>query len=144
MKIDGSGKVGGNGEVTGKKQEKVTDGSFGSHLKEAMASKTDKAEAINAPFPIQQTQAVTATSTNPIEQKAVGQIESLLQDLDIYKNSLTNENIPKSRLREASDSLMKQNSELVSLMKMVDNPKLKEIISQTASVVLNENSRINA
>jgi len=143
MKIDVTSKVGGSGELPQKKTEKTGSTQFDSVLKEAMAEKGVKADA---PLATPRIPSVTATpkASNSINLLAVGQLESLLDDLTIYKNSLENQDVPVGRIKPMVDSLKERKNDLVSLLKVVDDPELKMLVSQAAALVVDENSRFHS
>lgn len=140
MKIEGTGKVGGSGEIPGKKRGKVSDASFESHLKDAFTGKKGKPASVPSFMPVSNVQH-TGEVGKAITSKAEKLLESMLGDLELYRNSLANTDIPKSRLQPMNDSLMEKKGNLVKLLKMVDDPELKELIAEAASLVVNENSR---
>ncbi len=141
MKIDGTGKIGPSGEIPEKKKgEKATGDSFASHLDNAMTGKPEKSSAVGPPMPVSSLRPVGKVGA-AFTTKAINQLESMLGDLDIYKNSLANIDIPEDQLKPLGDALMKKKDNLVSLLKMVDDPELKAMITDAVTIVLNENSR---
>jgi hypothetical protein len=144
MKIDGITPAGKGGE-TPKKSETVTGPSFGSFLQDAMETgKAEKARASAMPSPVMPSQLVNTAVANPITREAMSQLETILGDLEMYLNSLSNADVPEGRLGPLSDSLMQKKDVLVGIMKHIDDPKLKDLISQTASLILSENTRLHS
>ncbi len=142
MKIDGLTPAGKSGE-TPKKTETVTGPSFGSFLQNAIESgKAEKAQAPQMPVPVMPlSQMMNVKAGNPFVKEAVSQLESVLGDLEMYQNSLDNPDLPPGRLGPLADSLMAKKDLLVGMMPHLDDPKLKELITQTASLILSENTR---
>jgi len=143
MKVDGTSKVGGSGDLSPKKTDKPGTTSFDSVLKEVLTEKTAKTVAPIAPLPIQSVSTAPKVG-NSINLLAVGELESLVDDLTIYKGALENQDIPKGHIRPLADSLKEKKEELVSLLKVVDDPELRSILTQAAALVADENNRFHA
>ena len=140
MKIDGIGNVGGAGEVKKNKGTEAATG-FDSALREAMGSK--EASPVTTPTPAMMAQGIRHASNvgSSFKQASVAGIEATLGDLDIYKSALEDESIPPARLRGMSDKIAEKKKELMSLMKTVEDPQLRELLSRTAALVADEQSR---
>ncbi len=144
MKIDGINPTGKPGQEP-KKTDKVSGDAFDSFLKSAMnTGQSAQAKPAAGPAPVMHPQLVMGQTQNPFQAEAVRQLDSTLSDLELYQNTLANADVPSQRLAPMADMLMQKKDSLVALMAKTDDPKLKEIISQTAAVILNENSRLYA
>ena len=142
MKIDGINPTGKPGQEP-KKTGNVSGDTFSSFLKDAMQTgQTASAKPAAGPAPIMHPQLVMGQGQNPIKTEAVRQLDAVLGDLELYQNTLANADVPSKRLGPLADMLLQKKDSLVALMGKTDDPKLKEIISQTAAVILNENSRL--
>ena len=144
MKIDGLTPAGKGGE-TPQKTEKVTGPSFDSILKGAMAApESGKTASTQAAGPVMPTHFVPFKSSNPLSTEAVNQLDGVLGDLQLYLNSLSNADVPVSRLAPMVDALMEKKDKLVTLLSHVNDPALQDLITQTASLILTENTRLNS
>ena len=144
MKIDGINPTGKPGQEQ-KKTDKVSGDTFGSFLKSAMnTGQTAQAKPVTGPAPVMHPQMVMGQVQNPFKAEAVRQLDATLGDLELYQNTLANADVPSKQLAPMADLLMQKKDSLVALMGKTDDPKLKDIISQTAAVILNENSRLYA
>lgn len=144
MKIDGINPTGKPGQEP-KKTDKVSGDAFDSFLKSAMnTGLTTQAKPVTGPAPLMQPQLVMGQPQNPFQKEAVRQMDAALDDLELYQNTLANGDVPSKRLAPLAEQLMQKKDLLVALMGKTDDPKLKELISQTATVILNENSRLYA
>ena len=140
MKIQGPGGPGKPERPAGRKGPKTGDKKFDSVLKSASAGPPQKSGAVSAPPPV--TQAHPAGEVGkPIRAKAILQVENAFSDLEFYVNTLANNDVPLSRLAPMSDALMERKNELVSMLPHIDDPEMSEIITQTAALIINENSR---
>ncbi|MBI5178561.1 MAG: hypothetical protein HZA04_04820 [Nitrospinae bacterium] len=143
MKIDGLTPAEKGGE-TPKKTDKVTGPSFDSILKETMTSApAGKTQAAQMAAPLMPTHFAPFKSTNPFAAEAVNQLDGVLGDLQIYLNSLANPDVPTSRLAPMVDGLMEKKDKLVSLLSHLNDPALQDLVTQTASLILSENTRIH-
>ena len=70
-------------------------------------------------------------------------METALSDLEFYVNTLANNDVPLARLTPMSDALMKRKDELVSMLPYIDDTEMRDLITQTATLIINENSRLN-
>lgn len=144
MKIDGINPTGKPGQEP-KKTDKVSGEAFDSFLKSAMnTGQAAQTKPVTGPTPIMHPQLVMGQTQNPFQTEAVRQMYAILSDMELYQNTLANGDVPTKRLAPMADTLMQKKDSLVALMGKTDDPKLKEIISQTAAVILNENSRLYA
>lgn len=144
MKIDGINPTGKPGQEP-KKTDKASGDAFDSFLKNAMnAGQTAQTKTATGPAPVMHPQLVMGQAQNPFQTEAVRQLDSTLGDLELYQNTLANADVPAKRLAPMADQLMQKKDSLVALMGKTDDPRLKDIISQTAAVILNENSRLYA
>ena len=140
MKIQGPGGPGKPAQPAGKKGPKSDDKKFDSVLKSVSSKPPQKSGAISSPPPL--TQAHPAGEVGkPIIAKAVRQVETAFSDLEFYVNTLANNDVPLSRLAPMSDALMERKNELVSMLPHIDDPEMSDIITQTAALIINENSR---
>jgi hypothetical protein len=143
MKIEGTGQVGESGEVSGNKKEKIGGASFGSVLDNAIGKESVNVSQTAGSMPVSTVLPATGVGA-PFKSMAVGKLESILDDMEMYKNSLANSDLPTGQLRPLADSLKEKKDELVSLIKVVDDPELKEIMIATAALVTDEDSRYHA
>lgn len=144
MKIDGLNPLGKGGDLNKKAETAPTGSSFGNILKETLnAEGAAKPQSAPAPFPIMQLSPLTPTATNPVANQAMSMVESALGDLEMYQNALANPNVPNDRLKPMAKNLMDVKDNLVSFLPKVNDESLKGIISQTASLIISENSRLN-
>lgn len=142
MKIDGINPAGKPGQEP-KKTDKVSGEAFDSYLKTAMnTGQTAQAKPVTGPAPVMHPQLAMGQTQNPFQAEAVRQLDAALGDLELYRNTLGNPDVPAKRLGPLADQLMRKKDSLVALMGKTDDPKLKELLSQTAAVILNENSRL--
>ncbi len=145
MKIDGINPAGTQGQEPKKSADKVSGASFGSFLQNAMkADQAAPAKPVSGPAPLLSAQMAAAQVKNPFHAEAVNQLESVLGDLELYRNTLATPDVPAKQLGPMADLLMQKKDALVALMGKVDDPQLKDMLSQTAAVILNENSRLYA
>jgi hypothetical protein len=143
MKINGLTPAGQGGEIS-KKQEQVIGPSFGSVLNGAMNGGAGNVTSTPAPFPAMPISPLKGI--NPSQQAnklATTMLENTLNDLQIYQNALSNQDIPASRLQPMAQKLMDSKDSLVSMLAKVDDSSLKGIISHTSSLIISENSRLN-
>jgi hypothetical protein len=143
MKIDGAGSVGGSGEVPGKKNEKVSGASFGSVLDNAIGTGSAPVSHTADSMPVSTVMPTTSVG-GPFKAMAVEKIDTMLDDMEIYKNSLANSDVPAGHLRPMADTLKQKKEELVSLLKVVDDPELRDIMIATAALFTDEDSRYHA
>ena len=143
MKIDGTGLIGGSGEVPGKKNEKVSGASFGSVLDNAIGKDSSTVSNTAGAMPVSTVRPVTNVG-GPFKAMAVEKIDVMLDDMEIYKNSLSNSEVPAGHLRPMADELKQKKEELVSLLKVVDDPQLRDIMIATAALVTDEDSRYHS
>ncbi len=142
MKIDGINPTGKPGQEP-KKTDKVSGDAFASFLKDAMnTGQATQSKPATGPAPVMYPQPVMGQAQNPFQAEALRQLDGTLSDLELYQNTLANVDVPSKRLAPLADSLMQKKDSLVALMGKTGDPKLKEMISQTAAVILNENSRL--
>ena len=142
MKIDGINPTGKPAQEP-KKTDKVSGDAFDSFLKSAMnTGQTAQTKPISGPAPMMHPQLVMGQTQNPFQAEAMRQMDAILGDMELYQNTLANGDVPSKRLAPLADQLMQKKDSLVALMGKTGDPKLKEIISQTAAVILNENSRL--
>lgn len=143
MKIDGVGPAGkGAGEP--KKVNPDPKGSaFETVLKETMAHKSVKVAPVSGPVSVMPLQSAMPVGSS-MQSEALSQLEALLGDIDLYRNTLANSDVPLSRLEPMTDSLMGKKDNLVSLLAHVDDPEIRDLITQTAALVINENSRFHS
>ena len=140
MKIQGPGGPGKPAQPTGKKSPKSDDKKFDSVLKSVSSAPSQKSGGVSAPPPLTQTHPAGEVG-KPIRAKAIRQVENALSDLEFYINTLENNDVPLSRLAPMSDALMERKDQLVSMLPHLDDPEMSEIITQTAALIINENSR---
>lgn len=144
MKIDGINPAGKPGDAP-KKTEKTTGGAFDAFLKNAMETAKPGAGApAGGPAPVMPPAMLFQTPKNPFSAEALKQLDATLDDLEMYRNALASGDIPLKRLKPMADALMARKDGLVGLMSRVDDPKLKELLSTTATTILDENSRLHA
>jgi hypothetical protein len=145
MKINGLTPAGKGGELNKKSDSPVTGNSFGNVLQDALnATGAPKVQSAPAPFPLMQMSPITPASTNQVANQATSMVENALGDLEIYQNALANQNVPTSRLKPMAQNLMDTKDQLVSFLPKVSDNSLKGLISQTASLIISENSRLNS
>jgi hypothetical protein len=144
MKINGLTPAGKGGEQ-GKKTEQATGPSFGSFLQDALKTGAPS-QAQPVPMPFSASPISPVNGLDPVkqaEQLAASMVETTLSDLEIYQNSLSNPVIPASRLQPMAQSLMNSKDNLVSMLSKINDKSLKGIVSQTAGLIISENSRLN-
>jgi hypothetical protein len=143
MKIEGPRPTGNGAPAPDKKSPKTKGGSFDSVLKGASKIKTPKSGSVPPPPSVIPAQPAGMVG-NALRATAVKKIESALNDLEFYVNTLANNDVPLSRLTPMSEALMERKDELVAMLPHMDDPEMKELITQTAALILNENSRYHA
>lgn len=141
MKIKGPGLTGGI-QPPDKKGTKTTGKSFGSLLKETASKPAQKSSTVSGPRPVAPAMQ-TGEVGKPLRAKAVRQMETALNDLEFYINTLANNDVPLARLTPMSDALMARKDELVSMLPHIDDTEMRELITQTATLIINENSRLH-
>lgn len=145
MKINGLPPVGPTGEPGKKSEAQVTGPSFGNVLQDALgAANTAKTAPTPAPLQMLPLSPIAPVSTSQFAQQAAGMVESVLGDLEMYQNALANQSVPTSRLKPMAQNLMDSKNQLVSMLPKVNDSSLKNIISQTASLIISESSRLNS
>lgn len=142
MKIKGPGPTGNGLQPPNKKGPKTTGKSFDSVLKESSAKPAQKSATVSGPHPVAPAQQVGGVG-KPLRAKAVRQVETALNDLEFYINTLANNDVPLARLAPMSDALMNRKDELVSMLPHIDDAEIRELITQTATLIINENSRLH-
>ncbi|GMT42587.1 MAG: hypothetical protein IEMM0002_0998 [bacterium] len=142
MKIDGMRPPEGGGEIPKKKAEKTSGKPFESFLKESASAPKEKSGAAPLPPPAAHTP-VSAPAGQAVQTQAVKQVESLLADLEFYRNILGKSDVPLPRLEPMAETLMKKKDSLTVMLPHVDDPELKDLITQTAALVINENNRLH-
>ncbi len=142
MKIKGVGPTGGGIQPPNKKGPKTTDKSFASVLKETSTKPAQKSSTVSTPHPVTPAQQ-TGDVGKPLRAKAIRQVETALSDLEFYINTLSNNDVPLARLTPMSDALMERKDDLVSMLPHIDDAEMREIITQTATLIINENSRLH-
>ncbi|MEE8484159.1 MAG: hypothetical protein V3S46_06130 [Nitrospinota bacterium] len=144
MKIDGISPTGKGGDASAKKTEKAAGKPFDSYLKESMgAGKAASAGAPGMPHPVAPVPGIEQTS-GAIKTQAARLMENALDDLEFYRNTLSNAEVPVARLLPMTEELMRKKDSLVSILGHVDDPELHNLISQTAALIINENSRYHS
>ncbi len=144
MKIDGISPTGKGGDASAKKTEKAEGKAFDAYLKESMgAGKTASAGAPGMPHPVTPVTGIEQAS-GALKTQAVRQVESALYDLEFYRNTLSNTDVPAARLLPMAEELMRKKDSLVSMLGHVDDPELHNLITQTAALIINENSRYHS
>lgn len=144
MKIDGISPTGKGGDASAKKTEKAADKPFDAYLKESMgAGKTASSGAPGMPHPVTTVTGVEQAS-GALKTQAVRHMENALDDLEFYRNTLSNTDVPAARLLPMTEELMRKKDSLVSMLGHVDDPELHNLISQTAALIINENSRYHS
>jgi hypothetical protein len=144
MKINGLPPIGKGGELNKKSETQVTGPSFGNVLQDAIgAGNVGKVQSAPAPFQMMPLTPINPASQNQIVNQATSMVENVLGDLEMYQNALANPNIPTNRLKPMAQNLMDSKDKLVSLLPKVNDNSLKSIISNTASLIISEHSRLN-
>ncbi|MBI3795193.1 MAG: hypothetical protein HY280_10790 [Nitrospinae bacterium] len=145
MKINGLTPQGSGGETGKKVDAPITGPSFGSVLQEAgksgQTSGPKAPQAVGLPPPLSP---ISGNTTGQIANQAVTMLENTLGDLQMYQNAMANPGVPASSLKPMSQNLMDAKNNLVSYLPKVNDKALKEMISQTASLILSENTRVNS
>lgn len=144
MKIEGLPPPGKGDETPRGKAEKTEGKPFDSFLKESIgAGKTVKKEAQFSVHSIPPVHNPEKPAGN-VKSNAIKELETVLSDLEMYRNTLADEEVPLARLSEMSDTLVMKKDALVAMMPHVDDPDIKNLIAHTAALILNENSRYHA
>lgn len=144
MKIDGINPAGDGGEISKKKTEKTAEKSFESFLKESVSA-TDRKNVTHAPVAPSAMRAMPSEpTTRAVNAQAIRQVEAVLDDLDFYRNVLANSDVPLSRLLPMAETLTEKKDELVAILPHVEEPELRGLITKTATLIINENSRLHS
>jgi len=145
MKIDGTRPPGSSGDIPRKKSAKTPGGgeSFKSVLNEVSRGQTEKPGAVQPPPPVVPPRSVGRVG-GAVETRAVERLDTALADLELYRNALANADIPKSRLSDMADLLAERKDELVSLLPHVSDPEVRDLITGTAALIIDENTRYHA
>ncbi len=142
MKIKGPGPTGNGIQPPDKKGPKTTGKTFDSVLKETVSIPPQKSSTVSTPHPVAPVRQ-TGEVGKPLHAKAVRQVETALSDLEFYVNTLANNDVPLARLAPMSDALMNRKDELVSMLPYIDDTEMRDLITQTATLIINENSRLH-
>lgn len=144
MKIDGIKPAGDGGEISKKKTEKTSEKSFDSFLKESVSALPRK-DVTNASAPASAMRKVAVEPTGKaINAKAITQVEAVLDDLDFYRNVLGSSDVPLSRLVPMAETLAEKKDALVAILPHVEEPEVRDLITRTAALVVDENSRLHS
>jgi len=144
MKIKGVNPLGKGGESGKKCETQATGPSFGKILNETLnADNAAKTQAATGPHPLIPPTSLSPVSSDTAVNQATNMVESALGDLEMYQNALGNSKIPSDRLKPMAQNLMDSKDKLVSFLPKVGDGPIKGIITQTASLIISENSRLN-
>ncbi len=144
MKIKGVNPLGKGGESGKKGETQATGPSFGNILKETLnADNAAKTQAAPGPLPLIPPASLSPASSDAAVNQATNMVESALGDLEMYQNALADPKIPNDRLKPMAKNLMDSKDKLVSFLPKVGDGPLKGIITQTASLIISESSRLN-
>ncbi|MBI3581990.1 MAG: hypothetical protein HY098_07970 [Nitrospinae bacterium] len=145
MKINGVNPLGKGGESNKKSEPRATGPSFGDVLKETLnADNAAKTRSAPGPLPLMPPAPLSQASSEATVNQATNMVESALGDLEMYQNALANPKIPNDRLKPMAQNLMDSKDKLVAFLPKVGDGPLKGVITQTASLIISESSRLNS
>jgi hypothetical protein len=142
MKIDGAGPIGETGPV--KKQgtpRKVDGNTFADMLDNAVGGTTPAGQA-GASSPLTPISKIpflgNITSAGADSSAVTSRLDSLIDDLSMFQNSLANQNIDLAKLRPMIDSLLAHKDELAGMFRDMPEGELKNLVSSAISMVIDQ------
>lgn len=142
MKIDGPGSIGETGSV--KKQNnspKVDGNAFADILSNAVGGTTPDGQ-VSGSSPLAPISKVpflgNITSAGSDSSAVTSQLDSMIDDLSLFRNSLANQNIDLAKLRPMIDSLLAHKDELAAMLRDMPEGELKSLVSSAISMVIDQ------
>ncbi|VAX20843.1 hypothetical protein MNBD_NITROSPINAE02-1449 [hydrothermal vent metagenome] len=148
MKIDGLGPIegrpvgqpGANKPVKGPSFHEVLDG-----ITQPGSTKQAGKAGQSGPVPLAPfIQPLPISSSTASQRDAIGSIDNILTDLDMFRNALANDDIPLERLEPLARELAARKDDLASLLGSAPDEELKGIVSSALELVINQMNQYHA